>query len=361
MSPSLTKKGRRLSLDAYRGFTMLFMASGGFGLHVLRDNGGLLSRLAHQVEHVPWQGCTMWDLIMPSFIFIVGVAMPFAFAVRRERGQSRALMFKHVVQRVLTLLFIGMALVCIHHDAVYISFITVLQQIAIAYFFAFFVLGRGLRTQAVTAVGILLAHWALFVLWPGAGPFGPWAKNVNFAAALDLWWSGSYNPGGYTSFNAFSSTATVIFGIMAGELLRKDIREKSKVLYLIAAGVVFLALGMFLNPVLPVVKRIWTASWTLYSTGWALLLLAFFYWMIEVMNRRKWCFIFMVVGMNSITIYIISQLLSGTFRDWSWVFTRPFLSPLGDAGIIIQALIVVSMKWYTVYWLYKHKIFLKVG
>ena len=360
MSNVLPYKGRLLSLDIYRGITMIFMVSAGLGLHSLADNPGW-KWLANQVEHVAWTGCTAWDLIQPSFIFIVGVAMPFAFAVRRARGQSQGQMLYHVFKRSLTLLLIGMAINCVHADKIYINLTTVLQQIAIAYFLAFFVLGRGLKIQLTAALGILVLHWALFQFWPGVGPGGPWAKNANFGSALDYWWLGRFDKGGYLSINALSSTSTVIFGIMAGETLIRGKTEMQKVWWILLAGIIFLIVGTALNPLIPSIKRIWTPSWTIFSAGWALIFLAACHWVIEVKNRRKWCFIFKVVGMNSITIYVLVQMMRGDINSWLSVFTRGFLVPLGDIGVIIQSLLVLAIHWYAVYWLYKREIFLKVG
>ena len=360
MNQTNTNRGRLLSLDVYRGFTMILMASAGFGFLTLRDNPGW-RWLANQFDHVPWEGFVIWDLIQPSFIFIVGAAMPFAFAIRSGRGESRSQQLSHVAKRSLTLLIIGMAIVCVHKDQMLISLTTVLQQIAIAYFFAFFVLGRGLKVQALAALGVLLFHWACFQFGPGSGPGGIWVKNVNFAAWLDYTWLGRYEEGGYTSFNAVSSNSTVILGIMAGELLRQEISGGKKALFLLLAGLALIAAGAALHQLIPVVKRIWTPSWTIFSGGWAFLLLAAFYWMIEVKNWRKWCFIFTVVGMNSITIYVFYQMLHGSIDPWLWVFTRSFLSPFGDLGLIIHAFLVLAVHWYLVYWLYKREIFLKVG
>ncbi|HLA41303.1 MAG TPA: DUF5009 domain-containing protein, partial [Candidatus Glassbacteria bacterium] len=134
-----------------------------------------------------------------------------------------------------------------------------------------------------------------------------------------------------------------------------------KALFMLLAGLALIAAGAALHQLIPVVKRIWTPSWTIFSGGWAFLLLAAFYWMIEVKNWRKWCFIFTVVGMNSITIYVFYQMLHGSIDPWLWVFTRSFLSPFGDLGLIIHAFLVLAVHWYLVYWLYKREIFLKVG
>ncbi len=359
MSANLTKGGRLLSLDVYRGFTMFLMASAGFGFTVLADNPGM-QWWAHQFMHVKWEGFSTWDLIQPSFIFIVGVAMPFAFAIRSARGESHTNQLWHAGKRSLTLLIVGMVIVCIHQGEVFFNFITVLQQIAIAYFFAFFVLGRGWKVQGLTALAILAVHALLFQFGPGSGA-EVYAKNANFSAWLDLTVLGRSNSGGYTSFNAFSSIATVILGIMAGELILGESSEKKKFIKMLLVGIALLVAGTVLHPVIPVVKRIWTASWTLFAGGWAYLLLAAFYWMIEIKGWRRWSFIFKVVGMNSIAIYVLFQMLHRSIDQWLWVFTGPLLGCAGDIGVIIQSWLVLAIHWYFVYWLYKRKIYLKVG
>jgi predicted acyltransferase len=357
MSAQLNDRGRLLSIDVYRGMTMALMCFGGLGAALKNALGH--QWLTHQFLHVAWEGCVIWDLIQPSFIFIVGVAMPFAFAIRTSRGATHKQLLRHAFKRSLQLLAIGIAIVCVHKGSPRIELTTVLQQIAIAYFIAYFFLGRGLKVQLSGALIILFIHSALFLLWGGWD--GAWAKNANFASWLDNTILGRMDPGGYTSFNAFSSAATILFGMMAGELLRREMSDNAKVIRLVVAGVVFLLVGVILSPVIPVVKRIWTASWAIYSTGWALLLLAFFYWLIEVAGRRRWTFPFMVVGMNSITMYILYQMLRGNIDRWLWVFTRYILEPLGSAGPIIQQFFIFGVLWYMVYWLYKRNIFLKVG
>jgi len=338
---------------------MFLMASAGFGFAVLADNPGW-TWLADQVKHVAWEGFSVWDLIQPSFIFIVGVAMPFAFAIRSARGESHAIQLWHAAKRSLTLLVVGMAMVCIHNGELFFNFITVLQQIAIAYFFAFFVLGKSWKIQGLTALAVLVVHALLFQFGPGAGA-EVYVKNANFASWLDMTLLNRTNSGGYTSFNAFSSIATVILGIMAGEFVRSETEEKKKVLTMLLVGIGLIVAGTVLHPVIPVVKRIWTASWTLFAGGWAFLLLATFYWMIEIKGWRRWSFIFQVVGMNSIGIYVLFQMLHRSIDSWLWVFTKPFLACLGDIGIILQSWMVLAIHWYFVYWLFKRKIFLKVG
>jgi predicted acyltransferase len=148
---------------------------------------------------------------------------------------------------------------------------------------------------------------------------------------------------------------------MAGELLIRGKSESRKVLLILLAGIACLIAGTALSPLIPSVKRIWTPSWTIFSAGWALVFLAICHWIIEVRNRRRWGFIFKVVGMNSITIYVLHQMMRGSIDSWLHVFTRGFLAPIGDIGVIIQSLLVLSVHWYVVYWFYKREIFLKVG
>jgi predicted acyltransferase len=148
---------------------------------------------------------------------------------------------------------------------------------------------------------------------------------------------------------------------MAGEMIRSDNPEKKKVVWMFITGLALIGLGALLHPVIPVVKRIWTSSWTVFAGGWAFLLLGTFYWAIEIKGWRRWCFVFQVVGMNSIAIYVLYQMLHHSIDTWTWVFTRGLLGPMGDLGIILQAWLVLAIHWYFVYWLFKREIFLKVG
>ena len=208
---------------------------------------------------------------------------------------------------------------------------------------------------------ILLADWALFQFWPGVGEAGAYAKNANFHSAVELMIWGRFSTGGYAAFNAFSSIATIILGIIAGDLLRTQLPDSRKTRYLLLAGLAGIVAGWLLSPVIPVVKRIWTPSWTIYSAGWASLLLGAFYWIIEVKGKRAWSFAFMVVGINSITIYLLVSLLRSPAKAWTWTVFGPLLARMGDAGTIVHYCMVLLIFWYMVYWMYKRRIFLKVG
>src|SRR5437764_3661976 len=235
-APASTASERLVSVDAYRGFVMLAMVSSGLGMQKLM-NDPQWHWLADQLEHRVWEGCTFWDLIQPSFMFIVGVAMPFSFTLRHARGETWGQQFVHAVQRSLTLIALGVFLDAFASNppGVTVAFIRVLQQIAIGYLIAFLVLHRGPYVQAATAVGLLVLHTAAFLL-AQSHSIDPWQKGANFGADLDQWLHLPFNKGGYVTFNAISSTSTILFGVLCGELLRSETPPARKLLMLLAAG-----------------------------------------------------------------------------------------------------------------------------
>jgi predicted acyltransferase len=404
-----TSTDRCLTLDAYRGLTMLLMVSSGLAMgHLLTANlpeslpNRALLFAADQLRHREWDmtfganagfpswdengfrdgtGCTPWDLIQPSFMFIVGAAMPFAFARRQERGESWLRQFGHVVRRCLLLILIGIFLDTYSEQVLYIQFIRVLQQIAVGYFIAFFFLHLRPRWQAVGAAALLAVHGLAYLLYGAATQGYPWVRNPsdplweqthNVGWVIDQWVHqvaslGVFytvlppSKGHYVSFNAVSSAATILFGVLAGELLRRNGPGGRKVLILAAAGVVGVALGLALSPVIPVNKKIWSASFALFAGGCTSLMLAGFYWVIDVLEFRRWTIPFVVVGMNSIAIYVVAGTLGGNFkRVWQSFLGVPFGYLPPEAVPIVLAALVVVADWLVCYWLYRRRIFFKV-
>lgn len=352
-------QGRLVSLDAYRGFTMLAMASAGFGAHHLANEPGW-GWLMDQLDHREWIGCSAWDLIQPAFLFIVGVAMPFAFAHRRQHGESWARQFAHVLQRALVLIAIGIFLDSYNKATLQVEFIRVLQQIAIGYTLAFLVLHRGPWAQALTAGALLVLHMEAYRIYGAAGGCWPWEKGYNLGTQVDRWLHLPLSSGGYATLNAISSTATILFGVLCGELLRSRLPADRKGLILAVAGTGGLLVGMALSPAVPVVKRVWTSSFALYTGGWTCLMLLGFYVVIDVLQLRRWAFPLVVVGMNSIAMYVVSNLCKPLIRGG----LRPFVSePLSQAPLaapVVLAVLVVVVEWGFMYWLYRHRIFFKV-
>ncbi|HEU5116145.1 MAG TPA: DUF5009 domain-containing protein, partial [Isosphaeraceae bacterium] len=336
-----------ISLDAYRGAIMLLMASSGFGLSKVAersDAGSIWQSLARQTEHSPWVGCTLWDLIQPAFMFMVGVALPWSVANRRARGQSFGQMFRHALGRSLALILLAVFLTSAWSSRTVWVFTNVLAQIGLGYPFLFLLAFTRPRVQWLAAWGILAVFWLAFALYPVPGPSFDWSqvgipqdwphltgfarhweKNANIASAFDRWFLNlfprekpfTYSEGGYQTLNFVPSLATMIFGLLAGQHIRSDRSLAQKLAGLLIAGAAGVTLGLTLQSLglCPIVKRIWTPSWTLFSGGVVTLILALFVATIEGKGWRRWAFPLVVAGMNPIALYVMWQLMSGFARE----------------------------------------------
>ena len=356
--PKPSAQQRYLALDAYRGFIMLVLVSGGFGLAELAQRRPAFTVLANQFDHMPWEWIAFWDLIQPAFMFMVGVAMPFALARRMEQGATKRQLFWHVVARSFRLILMSQILISIGEGKLTFQLINVLAQIGITYFLCYLIMQLQFRWQALTAALILAGYWALFVAFPGTeGPF--LSKTTNIGAVIDTFVFGHPNPDNWTTINFLTSTVTTLFGVWTGQLLRgkKSHREKMRILAI--AAVACLVLGLAIHPWNPIIKRICTTSFTLYSTGWILLMLLAFYWVIEVKGYRKWTFPLVAIGANSIFIYSVHMVLQGWLNRAVGVFTLRF-NWLGDFAPVAQSCAVLVVLWYLCHWLYQRKIFLKL-
>lgn len=419
MSETIGEKAstRLVSLDAYRGFTMLAMASAGFAFaQVARDlpESPVMNLLDNQFEHMLWRGCSFWDLIQPSFMFIVGVAMPFSYANRRAAGQPPLRQLGHAIWRSLILVALGVFLASAWSQQTSYVFTNVLAQIGLGYTFVFLLLGRRPLVQFLVAVAILVGYWLLFAVYPLPGKdfdfrgvgisttwvsmpgfAAHWEKNTNVAAVFDRWFLNRFphpagepfrfNDGGYTTLNFIPSIATMIAGVLAGELLRSRRSAGSKLQALLIVGAVCLALGTGLDQTIcPVVKRIWTPSWVIYSAGWTCWLLMLFYGLIDVAGYRRWSFPLVVVGANSIAMYMMAQLMKPFVSDslrthfglaWHSVATwgpvddfvlRNYYTHLNPSlfdglyGPIVRSVAVLLVLWLICLWMYRRKIFLKI-
>ena len=351
---------RLVSLDAYRGLIMFTLLCG--GIFQSLDGHPTWHWLAVQNEHVAWEGAVYWDIIQPAFMFMVGVAMPFAFAVRTARGDSWALQFRHAVRRALTLIAIGILLDHIGAQRIQIGFIRVLQQIAFGYVAAFFILGRTWRVQALVVGAILVGYQLLWMFNPWNGPGGPWAQgNENIGSAFDMWLLGRHYSGYYVGMNAIPSAATIMLGVMAGQYVHtaRDTTRTARVLLL--ASIAGILAGLALSPWFPLIKRIWTPSFTVYSAGWTTLLLAAFYWVVEVQGWRRWAFPLVVVGMNSIAAYIMGNAFAGWFRGATGAWLGAVAPAVGDVWMpVLQRALFALTAWGVLLWLYRRKIFFKV-
>ena len=360
-TPPLGRTGteRLQSLDAYRGLIMLTLLAGSI-FHSLKGHP-VWNWLYVQNEHVDWAGCVYWDLIQPSFMFMVGVAMPFAFARRAALGDSWAQQLRHALFRALNLCAIGILLDHFGQQKIQIGFIRVLQQIASGYVCAFFVVGRSFRTQGLVAAALLVGYNLLWMFNPWNGPGGPWALgNENIGSAFDRWMLGRNYSGYYVGMNAIPSAATIIFGVMAGQWVMQRQPHRRTMLVLLVAGLSGIALGLAVSPWLPLIKRIWTPSFAVFAAGCTTLMLLAFYWAIEVMGWRSWSFPLVVVGMNSIAAYVLGNAFGPWFRSASSAWIGGLKEPLDKAWFPVfeHALFAVAA-WGVLYWLYRRKVFFK--
>jgi heparan-alpha-glucosaminide N-acetyltransferase len=390
-----TGTGRLRSLDAYRGFVMMAMASGGAAALSGLDGGGhsassqIIDFLRRQFDHVEWRGCASWDLIQPSFMFMVGMEMPFSYASRLARGESWPRLFSHALLRSLILIVLAVFLASNGSRHTHYSFVNVLGQIGLGYMFVFLLLGRKPVVQLAAAVAILVADWLLFALYAVPGPdfpmdrygagdlpiymtgfFAHWNKNANVAAAFDRWFLNLFpqppgrpflfNEGGYATLNFVPSIATMLFGVLAGELLRSGRSRRAKLRILLVAGAIGWSLGLLLDSTLcPIVKRIWTPSWAVFSAGWTCWMLAAFYAIIDVAGFRRWAIPLVVVGMNAIAIYLMAQLM----KPFVAASLRTHFGPdifAGPSGPLIRASSTLLVFWLIGLWLYRQKIFIKI-
>jgi len=351
---------RVVSLDAYRGLIMLTLLCGGI-FHSLAGHP-VWGWLARHNEHVAWEGLVYWDLIQPAFMFMVGVAMPFAFAARTRRGDSRGQQAVHALRRGAMLIVIGVLLDHVGADRVQIGFIRVLQQIAFGYVAAFLVLGRSLTTQGAAVVAILVGYQLVWMFNPWNGPGGPWAQgNENIGSAFDVWLLGRNYSYFYVGMNAIPSTAMIILGAMAGQVIHGSRDAGRTARTLVLAGLGGIALGLLLGTWFPIIKRIWTPSFTVYSAGWTTLMLAAFYWTVDVRGWRAWTFPLVVVGMNSIAAYVIGNAFGGWFRSATraWLeLASPLLGPVWLP--VLQHAVFAACAWAVLYWCYRRRIFFKV-
>lgn len=349
---------RLVSLDFFRGLTMILLISNGFGIYRAFKDHPQLSGLAAQFEHVPWIGCALWDLIQPAFTFMVGMALPLAWARRQAEGASDRQIFGHVLWRALMLLVLSNLLMnWTGTGPVRLQFINVLAQIAFAYVLCAGIYQLSFRLQVAAAAGLMLLHHGLFFLWPG--PQGPFSPDGNIGQVIDQAVLG-YNYGGrYTTINFLGNAITVLFGVWAGMLMRENKTHAERLNILGACAAASFALGMALAPWIPMVKRLWLGSFTFVSTCWVLVGLMVCYWVIEVKGWKSWTLPAVVVGMNCVFIYSFSQVLSGWLRHGIGRVTGNF-EWVGIGGPIAVNVVALGIMWYLCWWLYQRKIFFKL-
>ncbi len=359
---------RLLSLDALRGFDMFWIMGGDA---IVKAAAALsawpsLVWFAGQLEHPKWNGFALYDLIFPLFLFMAGVSMPFSFEKRLERGDTRGQLYRHVIVRGLLLVVIGMIYNgLLKFDWPNTRYPSVLGRIGLAYLFAgLIVLNTRVRGQIIWLIGVLVAYWAAlrFIPVPGFGVHD-WAPGHTLTDYIDRslipghLYVGNRDPEGL--LGTVPAIGTALFGALTGEWL-KDSRRTGyvKTIGMAAAGAICLALAWTWNVDFPINKNLWTSSFVLNCAGFSLLLMSLFYLVIDVWQFKGWAFPLIVIGRNSILIYV-----APIFVDFGYATHFLFDGLLKNTGMyqaLLFAIGVVFVKWLLLYLLYKQRIFLRV-
>ena len=386
---------RIASVDVYRGFVMfLMMAEVLEFCHVSEaiPESAFWQLLCYHQSHVEWVGCSLHDLIQPSFSFLVGVALPYSIASRMAKGDSFGQVFRHTLQRSLILILLGIFLRSMHRSQTNFTFEDTLTQIGLGYPFLFLVGFRSVKVQVGILVTILIGYWLAFVLYPlpnasfdyalaGASPTwehnlsgfaAHWNKNTNLAWEFDRWFLNlfprkavfTHNGGGYTTLSFIPTLGTMILGLLAGNLLKNSSLPQEKLKQFGLLGIVLLTIGLVLDflGICPNVKRIWTPTWTLFSGGWCFLLLALFYWIVDVRSQKRWFFWLLIIGSNSIAAYVIAHTINDFIANsFAIHLGQNFDKVLGDSyASIVKGGVILVVEWFILRWMYQRKIFIKV-
>lgn len=366
------KSKRLLSLDIYRGMTIVFM--------IIVNTPGSWKYVYAPLRHAEWHGCTPTDLVFPSFLFIVGVSMWFSMKKYGHVLNSRSVI--KILYRSSIIFLAGFLLHLfpfIGEDLSNARIMGVLQRIALAYGFGALacMLIRDKYLWILASV-LLLAYWALLSFMGGSEPF---SLEGNFALSFDKAILGEnhlykgfgipFDPEGLLS--TIPSIVTVIIGYLTAGIIGNGSADGTRVVKLLFYGVTGLGLGLLWSIWFPINKPLWSSSYVLYTGGISIIILACLYLVIDVFGSKSWVGFFRVFGVNALFIYILAGLwtnimfmikipLDGAgISLYSWIYQKLCVTVLGNLnGSLLFALIQVLIMWIPAYILYKKKIFIKV-
>jgi predicted acyltransferase len=387
------KEPRNIAVDAYRGFVMVLMMAEVLQFaYVARSFPGnpVWQFLGTEQTHVPWTGMSLHDSIQPGFTFLAGVALPYSLASRKRKGESFRHMLFHVVWRSLLLIALGIFLRSTAKPITYFTFEDTLTQIGLGYTFAFLIAFLKPRWQWISLAAILFAYWLAWALYPAPGPDFNWAavgvppdfhllrgfaahwnKNSNLGQAVDVWFLNlfprtapfAYNAGGYLTLSFIPTLGTLVLGLITGRWYR-EAAPRIPFRRLLVTGAILCAAALLLHftGICPIVKRIWTPSWTLFSGGVCMFFLAAFSWVVDVKNHRRLAFPLVVVGMNSLAAYVIADLCEDFVESSFRIHLG--MRVLNIFGTAVEPVVLGSLTlltyWLVLYWMYQKKIFLRI-
>jgi heparan-alpha-glucosaminide N-acetyltransferase len=386
---------RNVAVDAYRGLVMILMMAEVMnfaGVARSFPNSVFWQILGFNQSHTEWVGMSLHDMIQPSFTFLVGVALPYSLRSRQRKGESFQRMVGHTIWRSFLLVALGIFLRSIHSEMTNFTFEDTLTQIGLGYTFAFLLTFVRPRWQWTAFGVILFGYWLAWALYPAPGPDFPyasvgvpddwhqhllhgfsahWNKNSNLGQAFDVWFLNLFprpsrflfNDGGYLTLSFIPTLATMLLGLAAGRWLIAD-KTIIPMRKFLTAAAILIAGGLFLHitGICPIVKRVWTPAWTLFSGGMCFLFLAAFSWIVDIKKQTRLAYPLVVVGMNSIAAYLMAHLFEDFIQSSFRINLRmPIFNIFGTAlePVTIGAL-TLAVYWLILHWMFRNKIFLRI-
>ncbi len=359
---------RLLSLDFMRGLIMVLLMLESARLY---DNlfeiaeGTGVDFFLIQFFHHPWNGLRFWDLVQPGFMFMAGAAMAYSLHRQQVNGVRWSESFVKVLKRSAWLFFFGVLDYAVRPDGLSFELWDVLTQLSFTTLVAFLIFRWSYTNQLLFSFGLLLLTEVLYRFTNVPGFDQPFTDQHNFGNYMDLILMNKINSGGWVAINCIPTAAHTIWGVLAGKLLLSDKPGKEKIKWLLIGGVAGLVIGFAMDATItPIIKRIATSSFTLASGGWCLLGLALFYWWIDIKNHKRGLNFFVVVGMNSLFIYLFFEIVASRwFNEWAGAVTNGLMGiihvPHG-LMMIITSLAIFAFEWNLCKFLYKKGIFFKI-
>ncbi len=388
-------KSRLASMDVFRGFVMFLMMAE--VLEYCRVAAGLPNSwfwgmMCWHQSHVEWVGCSLHDMIQPAFSFLVGTAMVYSMKNRAASGATFTKLFLQVLRRSLILILLGIFLRSMGASQTYFTFEDTLTQIGLGYPFLFLISYLSVRWQWICFGILVVGYWLAFALYPlpgagfdyvaaGADPnwahnlqgfAAHWNKNTNLAWAADQWFMNifptekpfQFNEGGYSTLSFIPTLGTMLLGLFAGRILQADATPNERVKKFVIWGLAGLAAALAVHflGLCPIVKRIWTPSWVLWSGGACFLFMALFYWIVDIRQVRRPFFWLQVIGMNSIAAYMLAHtVVAFIHSSMQTHLGQGYDAILGDAyAPLIRGGVMLLVQFWVLYWMWNRGIFLKV-
>jgi len=364
-----SRSGRLMSLDVFRGLTIVFM--------IIVNTPGTWDHVFAPLRHSPWHGCTPTDLVFPSFLFISGVAM--WYSLRKYNFEFSGSSLMRILRRVILIFAVGLFLTIFPHfvrDYSTLRIMGVLQRIALAWGFGAIIvmLLRRRYIWLATAV-LLLGYWALMYFFGGSDPY---SLENNLARKVDLAVLGEnhvykgygvpFDPEGLLS--TIPAIGTVLIGFMTGSLINRLGKTWKTVGWLAITGVLLIGAGLIWNKFFPINKPIWTSSYVLYAGGIAMLILALMFIIVDIWNLKGWTGFFTTFGTNALFTYALAGIWTrimlnvkiGDSTLYNWIFNH-LCSPLfteQKIASLMFAILQVVLIWAIGYILYRKKIVIKL-